>query len=160
MGRERTAVRGQQIEIIDVRAQADTATGTSTLDGHTIATFQLSRSSGKWLIKREQPIGQGRSTGSSASTSAAGPTQARVTIVARCLQKTFGAENAGSESDGGVPHVVLAVGVDGVSAAMVEVFASMPVSSVASASTSATLRGCDAPGRDVIENPRHRSRSG
>src|ERR1035437_7587130 len=79
MGRERTAVRGQQIEIIDVRAQADTATGTSTLDGHTIATFQLSRSSGKWLIKREQPIGQGRSTGSSASTSAAGPTQARVT---------------------------------------------------------------------------------
>src|ERR1019366_1002280 len=65
MGRERTAVRGQQIEIIDVRAQADAATGTSTLDGHTIATG----------------------------------------------------------------------------------------SSAASASTSATLRGCDAPGRDVIEKP-------
>jgi hypothetical protein len=96
------------------------------LNGHPIARFQLSKSGGRWVITGEQRLG---APAPSTTTTASAPSPARVSAVARCLEKTFGVEDAGSDSTGGVPHVVLALDIDRRSAAMVDVFASAAAAS-------------------------------
>ena len=114
----------KQIKIIGVRTQRNTASGTSMLNGRPIATFRLTKSGGKWLIVSEHRTSASASTGSGAA-GFSGPSLARVAAVSQCLEKTLGAvDNAGADSAGGVPHVVLAVNVAGYTAAEVNVFAS------------------------------------
>lgn len=111
----------KQVKVTGVKTRGTTASGTSTLNGQPIATFRLSKSGGRWLIVSEQRTGASGNFGSGA----AGPSQARVDAVLQCLEKTFGAvEDAGSDSTGGVPHAVLSVDVNRLSAAEVNVFSS------------------------------------
>lgn len=115
----------KQIKITGVRTQRNTASGTSMLNGRPIATFRLTKSGSKWLIVSEHHTSASASTGSGAAAGFSGPSLARVAAVSQCVEKTVGAvDNAGVDSTGGVPHVVLAVNVAGYTAAEVNVFAS------------------------------------
>ncbi len=73
----------------------------------------------------EQTIKAVRTNGSGGDAASFGPSQARVTAVAQCLDDAFGAiDNTGYNGVGGVPHAVLAVDIGGYSAAEVDLFAS------------------------------------
>jgi hypothetical protein len=123
----------KQIQITGLMTQGKTSTGTATVNGQPMATFQLTKSGGKWTIANEQRTAASGSTSPPAATGTAGPSGARVAAVAQCLGKAFGVESAGSESTGGVAHVVLALDSNRVSAAMVDVFASPTAAKSASA---------------------------
>ncbi len=118
----------KQIKITGLKTEGSTASGTATLNGQATATFRLSKSGGKWLIVGEQRTGTSGSTGSPGATGSARPSETRVTAVAHCLEKTFGlVDNFGSDTTGGVPHVVLGVNIARRSAAVINVFASPSV---------------------------------
>ncbi len=122
----------KQIKVANLQVQGSAATGTSTLNGRAIAVFQLTKSGGKWMIS-----GEHSAAASQTSPAATAPSQTRVAAVARCVGKAFGVENAGVDSTGGAPHVVLSLDVSGRSAAMIDVFTSPAAASAAYAAIKA-----------------------
>ncbi len=110
----------KQIKITDVNTVGSTASGIATLNGKPTATFHMTKSNGKWVIDSEK---RAASTGPNSSAQS-GPTQARLAAISRCLAKAgASAENAGSETTG-APHQVLAVNVNQLTVAMLNVFGS------------------------------------
>jgi hypothetical protein len=128
----------KQIKIADVKTAGSTASGVATLNGKPTATFQMTKSNGKWVIDSEQRAGSTATSGSTQS----GPTQARLTAISQCLAKAGAtSDNAGSETTGGAPHQVLAVNVDQLTVAMLDVFGS----SAAASSAYTAIRSSSAP---------------
>jgi hypothetical protein len=112
----------KRITIVGLTRQGNSASGTAALGGQPTATFQLTRTNGRWRIVAEHRI-------SAPPQGSAGPSASTVT---RCLARTFGAiENFGSDSTGGVPHVVLAVDLNRLTVAEVNVFGSSAMASSA-----------------------------
>ncbi len=105
----------KRITIIGLKRQGNSASGTAAVGSQPTATFQLTRANGRWRIVAEHRVG--------APTQSSAPPSA--STVARCLTRAFGAiENFGSDSTGGVPHVVLAVDLNRRTVAEVNVFGS------------------------------------
>jgi len=112
----------KQIQITDLSTSDSTASRTTRLNGTLMATFRLTKSGGKWLIADEQLLA---TPGQHSAGSSAGPTDARVTAVQRCIASALGpVDNFGTDSTGGVRHVVISVNVNRLTAAEVSVFGS------------------------------------
>lgn len=86
-----------------------------------MTTYTLVKSGDKWLINR------GRKMTTSSTTTTTRPSQAQVAAVSSCLaRKVEMPMNAGADSAGGVPMVVLTVQLGGYTKGMLDVFASAP----------------------------------
>ena len=133
----------KQVKVTNVETTGNTASGVATLHGKPSATFQMTKSNGKWIISGERRAG----TTSSNSSTQSGPTQSRLTAVSSCLTKAgVSSENAGSESTGGVPHQVLSVDASQLTVAMLDVFASP----AAANSAYAAIRSSSAPAQATL----------
>ena len=110
----------KNVKVSDVKTQGTAASVILRYNGRPVTNYRLIKKGDKWLIDSGRRIG---SPPSSPTTTA--PTKARVAAVIDCLQKGVGVPlNAGADSAGGVPMVVLMVDLHGKTVGMFDVFAS------------------------------------
>ena len=110
----------KNVKVSDVKTQGTTSSLILRYNGRPVTNYSLIKKGGKWLIDSGRRIGS-----PSSSPTATAPTKARVAAVIDCLQKGVGVPlNAGGDSAGGVPMVVLAVDLHGKTVGMFDVFAS------------------------------------
>jgi hypothetical protein len=84
-----------------------------------MATFQMTKTGGRWMITSEHRAASAPANGSTQ----VGPTTARVTAVGACLDKAgVAVSNAGLDGSDGTAHQVLSVELGGLTVAELDVF--------------------------------------